>query len=49
MRHGIRLTAGSHRALAAVHGSEIDLILTYVVVEQERFALAVLGFKEVQK
>ena len=49
MSHGIRLTAGSHRALAAVHGSEIDLILTYVVVEQERFALAVLSLKEVQE
>ena len=49
MRHGIRLTAGSHRALTAVHGSEIDLILTYVVVEQERFALAVLGLKKVQE
>ena len=49
MRHVIGGATSSHGPLAAVHGSKIDFILTYIVVEQERFALAVLGLKEVQE
>ena len=45
--HGIRLTAGSHRALTAVHGGKVDLLAHFVA--EQRLALAMLGLKKVQE